>query len=305
MVETLPLPAPGTIARASARGIVGREKGARTLTMALLTQAPVAAPRELRARLAEDGVRLEWAGEVPKPVSAVVPPPSRPGFPSPALGPDGRPLPARPPGSAPPTAVPPPAVAAPASAAPPAGPPASGGDPGRDASKATTVEVRAAGFHVYRRVGTESYRLPLHQEPLAELHTTDTTAPQGGSACYVVRAAACRRPARRERAVERGLPRGARHRAARGAHGNRGAAARARPRGALDAVAGGRTSPATASIARRRASRAAALAEVEAARSAWLDTGARPGISTITTSRPSTARATRAPAPPAVEASLP
>lgn len=54
----------------------------------------------------------------------------------------------------------------------------------------TTVELRKAGFFVYRRVGTESYRLPLGPQPLAERSTTDTAAPEGGKACYVVRAVA-------------------------------------------------------------------------------------------------------------------
>ncbi|HEX9188229.1 MAG TPA: hypothetical protein VGB87_14210, partial [Vicinamibacteria bacterium] len=43
----LALPAPGTLVRAAARGVRGRERGPRTLTMALLVQPPVEAPREL------------------------------------------------------------------------------------------------------------------------------------------------------------------------------------------------------------------------------------------------------------------
>ena len=183
--------------------------------------------------------------------------------------------------------------------------PRAGADPGATRSKATTVEVRTAGFLVYRRVGTESYRLPLGQEPLVEPRTTDTTAPQGASACYVVRAAASRRPARRERAVERGLPRGARHRGARGAHGRGRAAPRARPRGAVDAVARGRPRGLPRLSRGARASRAAASPRSRR-RARRGSTPARgPGSSTSTTSRRSTAPATRARGRQAVEASLP
>ncbi len=266
VVETLPLPAPGTIARASARGIVGREKGPRTLTMALLAQGPVAAPSELRARLVEDGVRLEWAGDVPKPVTATVLPPRPPGFLGPALGPDGRPLPARPPSSA-----------APSSAAPLPVSPESGSLPGRDSSKATTVEVRTAGFRVYRRVGTESYRLPLAQEPLVELRATDTTAPQGASACYVVRAAASVDPLvesapSSEACLEvRDIEPPA---------APTGTAVLPRERGLEvlwtpspeDDLAGYRVYREAPGEPRSR------VAEVEVARSAWLDTSGRPGV---------------------------
>ena len=112
VVETLPLPAPGTIARAAARGMVGREKGPRTLTMGLVAQAPVAAPRELRARLVEDGVRLEWAGDVPKPVVGDRAAPAPPGLSGTRSGPDGRPTARRrarirAPSAPPPSAAPP------------------------------------------------------------------------------------------------------------------------------------------------------------------------------------------------------
>jgi hypothetical protein len=223
VVRTLALPAAGTIARAAARGIVGRERGQRTLTLALIAQPEVASPTELRARLVSGGVELKWVGDPPEPVDAAVKPPRLPGMP-------GLPQPGMPPGapSAPPSApgpsgappqalsptppqqssaVPPqePSAAlptAPQSAPPPATtpaspatPPASAGPagqvpPGPEGAKATTVELRKAGFFVYRRVGTESYRLPLGPQPLADRRTTDAAAPEGGKACYVVRAVA-------------------------------------------------------------------------------------------------------------------
>ena len=154
VVESLPLPAPGTIARAAARGIFGRERGPRTLTLALVAQSEVAAPRELRARLVAEGVRLGWNGDEPKPVSATVLPPRMPAF----LGP-------APPGGVRPAApVPPEPAAAPAAAPPEAVKPAGTAGGGL---QVTSVEPRKAGFLVYRRVGTESYRLPLTQEPQA------------------------------------------------------------------------------------------------------------------------------------------
>ena len=85
------------------------------------------------------------------------------------------------------------------------------------------------------------------------------------------------RTAGRERGLERSLPRRARHPAARGPDGTRRVAARAGPRGGLDAVTRRRTSPATASIARpgraarpRRRGRSGSLGR--------LDRRARPGV---------------------------
>lgn len=269
VVETLPLPPPGTIARAAARGVVGREKGPRTLTMALVAQGPVAAPRELRARLAEDGVRLDWAGDVPEPVAAAVLPPRPPGFPGSPAAPAARPFPAAPSGSPPPASPP---------ETPPAGvTPPVGGSPASDAAKATTVELRKAGFLVYRRVGTESYRLPLAQEPIEARSETDTTAPPGSTACYVVRAAASIDPlvesaASNEACVE------VRDIVAPGAP--TGTAVLPRERG-LEVIW---TPSPESDLAGYRVYREAPgeprsrLAEVEAARAAWLDTTARPGI---------------------------
>jgi hypothetical protein len=197
VVETLPLPAPGTIARAAARGLVGREKGQRTLTMALVVQPEIAAPSELRARLVAGGVRLDWSGDEPVPVEAAVKPPAPLGIPPASGTPPGAPRPG-PPGTPPAASAAPESrrpelePRSPAAQAPMATPPTSAGaqastGPG---AKPTVVEVRKAGFFLYRRLGTESYRLPLAQQPLAERRTTDATAPEGAIACYVVRAAA-------------------------------------------------------------------------------------------------------------------
>src|SRR5512140_2744666 len=71
---TLPLPAPGTLVRAAARGIERGERGPRSLTMALVAQPPIEPPRELTATLAEGGVELGWKGARPKEVAPPVGP---------------------------------------------------------------------------------------------------------------------------------------------------------------------------------------------------------------------------------------
>jgi hypothetical protein len=292
VVETLPLPAPGTIARAAARGIVGREKGPRTLTMALIAQTPIAAPRELRARLVADGVRLDWVGELPKPVSAAVLPPRMPGAPVQPPAPGARPVASRPPESAPPRA------------APELGKPEAAQDPARAGARAVTVEVRKAGFHVYRRVGTESYRLPLAQEPLEEPSATDTQAPQGATACYVIRAAASVDPL-----VESGASNEAclEVRDIQPPAAPTGTAVLPRERGLEvlwtpspeDDLAGYRVYREAPGEPRSR------VVEVEAARSAWLDATARPGVVYQYDVTAFDRAGNESPQSPAVEASLP
>ena len=90
VVGVLPLPAPGTTLRVSARGVAGGEKGPRTLTLSIVAQAPLEAPSELRAALAADGVALSWHGVRPK---VIAPPPPVPS--------DGGPGPPAVPGRAP------------------------------------------------------------------------------------------------------------------------------------------------------------------------------------------------------------
>jgi hypothetical protein len=278
VVETLPLPAPGTIARAAARGIVGREKGPRTLTLALVAQEQVVAPGELKARLVDAGVRLDWAGEVPKPVSAAVLPPRPPGF-----------------------GLPPASPKAPEGEGPkaPGAPVDSGG-----VLKVTTVEVRKSGFQVYRRVGTENHRLPLGQQPLEERSFTDAAAPRGATACYVVRAAASIDPlvesaASNEACLEvRDIVSPA---------APTGAAVLPRERGLEvlwtpspeDDLAGYRVYREAPGEPRAR------VADVEPARSAWLDTSARPGVVYQYDVTAFDRAGNESPRAPAVEASLP
>lgn len=186
VVVSLPLPAPGTTVRGAARAVAGGEKGPRTLILALVAAAPLEAPREITAALAEDGVALSWKGVRPKEIlpPTVAPTPGGP----PAPGP--QPAPGLPPATVAPKAPPPLAAVPPAAPAPPGAEktevvPAGGG----------VVEgPRRNGFLVYRRLGGEAYGEPLVNEPLERRSHGDTTVPQGATACYVVRAVAATDP---------------------------------------------------------------------------------------------------------------
>ncbi len=186
VVESLPLPAPGTALRAAARAVAGDERGARTLTLSLVAQAPLQAPVELRAALAPDGVALSWHGIRPKNVAPTPPasgPPTVPG----AL------LPTSPSATASSLAVLPPAAAPPALSSPPVAGARAGGEAVAGA-EATTEGPRRSGFLVYRRIGSSAFGEPLVGEPLEQRSLLDPGAPQGATACYVVRAVASTEP---------------------------------------------------------------------------------------------------------------
>ncbi len=186
VVEALPLPAPGTTLRVAARAVAGGEKGPRTLTLSLVAQPPLAAPTELGAALAEDGVALSWHGVRPK---AIVPPAPAPGLP---MVPGG-PLPPGPRPTAPlPPAGPPPA-ALPAPASPPAAGATAGGEPVAPAGS-VPEGPRRSGFFVYRRIGGAAFGEPLVGEPLVGRSLVDPGVPLGATACYVVRAVASTDP---------------------------------------------------------------------------------------------------------------
>jgi hypothetical protein len=183
VVETLPLPAPGTTVRVAARAVAGGEKGQRTLTLALVAQAPLEAPRDLAAVLAEDGVALSWRGERPKEVAppALVPTPAAP--PGAAV---------RPPAPGPPK--PPPGASTPAKPAEPPAPAAKAGAEPAAETEAAAEGPRRHGFFVYRRLGSAAYGAPLVEEPLEQRSLNDTVVPRGEIACYVVRAVASSDP---------------------------------------------------------------------------------------------------------------
>jgi len=220
VVETLPLPAPGTLVRAAARAAVGGNRGQRTLILALEAQTPLTPPHELTAQLRVDGVALSWQGLMPE---RVEPPP---------LGPaGGAPLPfsdffsrerATPETTTPETGTPSPeppetedeaeapgdtvaeapgpVAEAPGPVAEAPGPVAEAPGPAPDTPGAAAGAVgeegedleelaRAHGFLVYRRAEPGTYRVPLTREPLEERTLVDRNVPRGSTACYVVRAA--------------------------------------------------------------------------------------------------------------------
>lgn len=174
MVETLPLPAPGSIARAAARGIYGKEKGPRTLTMGLVVQSEVKAPGGLEVGLTEKGVHLAWTGDVPEPVNATVQPAQIPGLPSTGPGSGGAPR-------------------SPSTSAPATTPAAAGAGAGEGVTK-IEPEKPKSGFFVYRRVGSAAYARPLPPGLLEKRVLQDASAPEGEKVCYVVRAAASLEP---------------------------------------------------------------------------------------------------------------
>ncbi len=192
----LPLPAVGTLLRAAARCVVGHDKGARTLTKALVVQPPIEAPRELTATLTAEGVALAWQGTVPPAVAPPVLGPKLPGTPRPA-GTSG-PAPRAGAAPAPTGSAPAPPAAEPSTATkPPAtSPPTTVGatPPGAPAPAAAAPAARQNGFFVYRRAKSGAYDAPLGEEPLEQPQLLDKTAPLAVTLCYVVRAAASSEP---------------------------------------------------------------------------------------------------------------
>ncbi|HVO12522.1 MAG TPA: hypothetical protein VMX54_17390 [Vicinamibacteria bacterium] len=208
---TLPVPAPGTLVRAVARSVAGSRRSARTLTLALVAQPPLEPPRELSARLTDEGIALAWLGlrpkEIPAPVGL-----AGPGLPAstlrsmgkspgaPAATPAAALPAATPPAGSPPTTAPPTASPT-ATAAPPGAAPATSGTgqppkPGEPAKAEapTPLPRRRSGFLVYRRVATGKYDEPLGEEPLERRTLTDPRAPLGARVCYVVRAVGSTEP---------------------------------------------------------------------------------------------------------------
>jgi hypothetical protein len=213
VVETVPLPPPGTLVRAAGRATVGRDKGQRSLILALETHEPLSPPSDLTARLRTKGVGLSWRGVRPE----KIPPPD--------LGPAGPTRPAFAPGlrsgrretrarGGPPArdaasegaeeasaeqgveremseAGGPDATAAQADERSPsrsAGEAASPEEEGTEDLTLTSPLPRSHGFRVYRRVQSSTYGAPLNDEPLERRLFTDEHPPLDTTACYTVRA---------------------------------------------------------------------------------------------------------------------
>jgi len=184
VVKTLPLPAPGTLLRAAVRAVAAGERSPRSLTKALVVQAPLEAPLELVASVVEDGVTLAWRGVRPKEVPPP-PVPTRPGFP-------GSPPGTRTPGTADSQTPPKPATAGAEATAPPAA--LADAATAKGEKTAAIPAARRNGFFVYRRSGDVAFGGPLAAAPLELRHFRDTAAPLGARVCYVVRAVASSEP---------------------------------------------------------------------------------------------------------------
>ena len=170
VVETLPLPAPGSIARATARGIYGKEKGPPTLTMGLVVQPEVKAPGGLEASLTESGVRLAWTGDVPEPVTATSNRRKSRGSRAQGLAPAVRPPPPRPERR-------------------PRLRPRAPAKVGQDRARKAQERISPLQARGQRRL-----RRPLPPGLLEKRVLQDAVAPRGEKVCYVVRAAASLEP---------------------------------------------------------------------------------------------------------------
>jgi hypothetical protein len=200
VVESLPLPPPGTLVRAAARASAGGAEGQRTVIRSLEVQPPLSPPRELDAELRKDGVALDWQGEMPEPVE----PPElgtaeavrrlfgvQPEKGSSAE--EGEEAPA-----SPPEAPDEESDVAEAPASPPEAPDEESDvaeeSPDAESAEGLPPEPRTHGFSVYRRIPPGLYGRPLSPEPQEERTFTDHTAPLGAHVCYVVRAVASVNP---------------------------------------------------------------------------------------------------------------
>ena len=212
VVETVPLPAPGTLVRAAGRAAAGRDKGQRSLILALETHEPLSPPNDLAVRLRAKGVTLSWRGVRPE----KIPPPDlgpvgglrRPFAEGPAFGTGAPPRESDAPEGPPSDAAPEEAderpgepggeggEGEPASATDEAPPgEATGEDVGLDEDAAEDDSApsvlplpRSHGFRVYRRLQSSPFRAPLNVEPLERRLFTDTAAPLGATVCYLIRA---------------------------------------------------------------------------------------------------------------------
>lgn len=218
VVESLPLPAPGTLVRAAARAGSGRDQGQRSLIQALEAQTPLVPPRELGVGLREKGVTLTWKGAMPEPVEppnlttatglrdpSAGPRPRVPGPSRPGVEPPGEPIeasgeapgekPEEPPAAKPdePPAKEPEKPRAEETAAVAEDPaPGEAASASSTESEATPEESEplppAHGFRVYRRLDGGTWGVPLNFAPQAGRVFTDANAPLDSTVCYIVRA---------------------------------------------------------------------------------------------------------------------
>lgn len=174
LVESEPLPQPGTQLRYAAR-VLAKGKASPPSGVAMLVVQPAAPqPTGLTVRRTASGSTLDWSAPV---VPALVEPAS--------------PAPASPPAPATPASQPSPSAVAEVvpEAASPSPPPAAAPSPSPSASPSAPT----SGFWVYRRTATGRYAGPLSPAPLAgpplEDHEISTE-----TVCYVVRTVVATEP---------------------------------------------------------------------------------------------------------------
>jgi hypothetical protein len=187
LIETLPLPEPGTMLRVAARAVSKGRSSVLTSVVTLKVRAEVEPPSGLTARSAAKGVHLAWdAPRVmptpePKPVPTPkpeLPAPTTSGGPSPTATPAMAERPA-------PTPAPEPATADPKATSP---------SPAPKPTPVPTPQPPSTGFHVYRRAKGGSWGRPLEAIPVPSPSYDDTTPVPGQTWCYSVRTVAAADP---------------------------------------------------------------------------------------------------------------
>jgi hypothetical protein len=170
LIETLPLPAPGTVVRVAARARDGGNVSSLSAPVSLTVQPAPEAPSALTARLEAQGVALTWKPPaLPSPKPTPTPTPT----PSPSLVPSPRPSPTAVPT---PTPTPPPGV-------PPGLLPAS---PAATPATPAPTPAPSPVLTVYRREPRGEPRALVSLPPTAGGHADTSVAP-GQQWCYTVR----------------------------------------------------------------------------------------------------------------------
>ena len=184
LVQSEPLPLPGTKVRIAARAVARGERGPQTATVTLTVKPIPAPPAGFAAELTATGVAMRWDPVVlPTPEPTPTPSPS----PSPSASGSASPAPV-------PVASPSPVPSASASSAAGASPePAGSPSPAASASPSPSPTPTPAptpptsGVWVYRRPAAGTYLKPLQGAPMQVSTWQDTSVQPGEDVCYVVR----------------------------------------------------------------------------------------------------------------------
>lgn len=202
LVETVPLPAPGTTVRVAARAVSKGHPSPLTDVATLRVMAPPEPPSGLRAAPSAEGVRLLWRPPALMPTPAPPPTPPAQASPSPpstntaaaATGTPAVPSPTPAEPSAPTVAeTTAPQPPSPAEQPPPSDAAVASPKPSPAPTPAPTPRPPTTGFFVYRRPpGGTFVRVPP-PVPLQEPSASDPAGP-GENWCYAVRTVAATDP---------------------------------------------------------------------------------------------------------------